>query len=190
VTTSQFLVRSDKPICINCSPKCAKCGVVVTKDGVFALRKTYHAHCFSCDGCNQVICNTSKFYQKSGRPCCSVCISRGSVFDHLTPRSSALVEEEEEKQVPQNNITQDQNQDQSQNLNQTEEIQDDSSMSQCTSNTSSLSLEKNGIENQNDKDGKKKYQELQAPLQSPFFFSFFFFFFFEKKKLIIYYFIL
>ena len=98
VETADFLILEGKPVCHQCSPKCAKCGLNVTQNCVTALRKYFHASCFSCVGCQMVINNTSTLYQKNGHPCCSSCISRGSVFEHLKSHRSAMFLEEEEEE--------------------------------------------------------------------------------------------
>jgi len=88
IMSHEFFLMNSQPTCENCSPKCAACGLVVTRNCIAALRKYYHALCFRCAGCKVLISNTSRFYQRDGRPCCSKCVSRDSVFDH--PYSSIV----------------------------------------------------------------------------------------------------
>jgi len=97
VQTADFLIMEGQPVCHACSPKCARCKLPVTQGCVTAVRKYFHATCFSCDGCGKVIGNTSKFYQKNGHPCCSLCVSRHSVFEHgRNPRSAVFFDDDED----------------------------------------------------------------------------------------------
>eukprot|EP01088_Endostelium_zonatum_P004110 TRINITY_DN1532_c0_g1_i1.p1 TRINITY_DN1532_c0_g1~~TRINITY_DN1532_c0_g1_i1.p1 ORF type:complete len:323 (-),score=60.20 TRINITY_DN1532_c0_g1_i1:38-1006(-) len=77
--TSEFYTVNNEPFCSQCHvthdvPNCVKCRQPVRR-GVDFLKyegSSYHAHCFTCDGCNREL-STSDFFKHDGRRYCPPC---------------------------------------------------------------------------------------------------------------------
>ncbi|KCV70378.1 hypothetical protein H696_02712 [Fonticula alba] len=92
------LDQNERVLCVGCSPKCHQCHQTILRDLVQAFGRTYHGDCFQCYQCHQPMksspqCSSSglggsngtpgssqHFYQQSGQPICSRCMSNRSVF--------------------------------------------------------------------------------------------------------------
>jgi paxillin len=78
IGNGNFFEKEGQPQCQACfqavfCSKCAGCGQPITTHCVTALGQSWHPECFVCGKCRSPF-NNASFFEKMGKPYCSVCI--------------------------------------------------------------------------------------------------------------------
>jgi len=78
IGNGNFFEKEGQPQCQACfqavfCSKCAGCGQPITTHCVTALGQSWHPECFVCGKCRAPF-NNASFFEKMGKPFCSVCI--------------------------------------------------------------------------------------------------------------------